>query len=96
MLTEVADLTSDTAAITLMMTKSSYETIQLLKCGCEIIAASLNELCVNVLDLQQKHSQLTQDYISLQDQLDLLTEVTHQVDQRHNTGQKLKQMIEDI
>ena len=34
LLTEVADLTSDVAAVTLMMTKSPYEMIQLLKLDC--------------------------------------------------------------
>ncbi|KAA6407282.1 MAG: hypothetical protein FRX48_08830 [Lasallia pustulata] len=79
-----------------MVAKSPYEAIQLLERGRGIIAASLNELRADVLDLQQKHPQLTQDYISLRDQLDLPAEVTRQVDQRHNTGQKLERMIGDI
>ena len=109
LLTEVTGLASDAAAIALMVAKSPYEAIQLLERGRGIIAASLNELRADVLDLQQKHPQLTQDYISLRDQLDAPTamtrrsdeldmpaEVTRQVDQRHNTGQKLEQMIGDI
>ena len=109
LLTEVAGLASDAAAIALMVAKSSYEAIQLLELGRGIIAASLNELRADIFDLQQKHPQLAEDYISLRDQLDAPTamarrsddlylpaEVTRRIDQRHNTGQKLEQMIEDI
>ena len=109
LLTEVAGLASDAAAIALMVAKSPYETIQLLELGRGIIAASLNELRADIFDLQQKHPQLAEDYISLRDQLDAPTamahrsdeldlpaEVTRRVDQRHNTGQKLEQMIGDI
>ena len=106
LLTEVAGLASDAAAIALMAAKSPYEAIQLLELGRGIIAASLNELRADVFNLQQKHPQLAEDYISLRDQLDAPTamahrsdeldlpaEVTRRADQRHNTGQKLEQMI---
>ncbi|KAI4263696.1 MAG: hypothetical protein L6R42_001168 [Xanthoria sp. 1 TBL-2021] len=109
MLTEVAGLASDAAAIALIVAKSPYKAIQLLERGRGIIAASLNELRADVLNLQQKYPQLTQDYISIRDQLDAPTamthrsdeldlpaEVTRRVDQRHNAGQKLDQIIEDI
>ena len=109
LLTEVAGLASDAAAIALKAAKSPYEAIRLLEIGRGIIAASLNELRADVFDLQQKHPQLAEDYISLRNQLDAPTamtrrsneldlpaEVTRRVDQRHNTGQKLEKMIGDI
>jgi len=48
LLTKVASLTSNATAIALMMTKSSYEAIQLLELDREIIAISLNELRADI------------------------------------------------
>lgn len=109
LLTEVAGFVSDATAIVLMMTKSSYETIRFLKIDRRIIATSLNELRANIFNLQQKHSYLAEDYINFRNQfdtstvmthrfneLDLPTEVTRWVDQRHNTNQRLEQMIGNI
>lgn len=80
-----------------------------MELGRGIIAASLNELRADISDLQQKYPQLAEDYITLRDQLDASTassrradnldfpvDVTPQVDQRHNAGQKLEQMIKEI
>ncbi|PQE31524.1 TPR domain-containing protein [Rutstroemia sp. NJR-2017a WRK4] len=109
LVTEVAGLASDAAAIALIAEKSPYEAIRLLELGYGIIAASLNELRTDIYDLQEKHPQLAEDYITLRDQLDAPTasvrradkldfpaDITRQVDQRHNADQKLEQMIEDI
>ncbi|KAM3067025.1 hypothetical protein ACMFMG_011807 [Clarireedia jacksonii] len=109
LLTEVAALASDAAAIALMAEKSPYEVIQLLELGRGIIAASLNDLRADIYDLQQKHPQLAENYIGLRtqhdapkaltrrgDKFDLPVKVTRQADQRHNAGQKLEQVIENI
>ena len=109
LVTEIAGLASDAAAIALEAEESPYEAIRLLELGRGIIAASLNELRADVYDLQQKHPQLAEEYISLRDQLDaptaltrradefnLSAKLTRQVDQRHETGKKLEQMIEGI
>lgn len=91
------------------MTKLLYKIIQLLELDRKIIAISLNKLRANIFDLQQKYSQLAEDYISLRNQLDTLTTIVYRSDklnlstestrrfyQYYNTNQKLKQIIGNI
>jgi CHAT domain-containing protein len=109
LLSEVVGLASDTAAIALMAEQTPYEAIRLLELGRGVIIASLNEMRADISDLQQKHPQLAEGYMSLRNQLDTPTTLTgrageprvpavfaNPADRRYNAGQKLEQMIQDI
>ncbi|KAK1773057.1 LOW QUALITY PROTEIN: hypothetical protein QBC45DRAFT_455738 [Copromyces sp. CBS 386.78] len=106
LLTEVSGLASDAAAVTLMVGKTPYKAMQLLELGRGVIIGSLREMRTDISNLQQKHPQLAEQYVKLRDQLNAPTsEVDHltmptvvpnQVNQRHDAGQKLEELIDDI
>ncbi|KAL2812794.1 CHAT domain-containing protein [Aspergillus cavernicola] len=108
-LVQVVGLASDTAAFALMLGKPVYEAIRLLELGRGAIIASHYELRADISSLQQQHPQLAEEFLSLRNQLDRPTDPTYQVnrlnaptaprrriDQHHNAGQKLKQIMADI
>ena len=97
LLVNISGLASDAAAIALNAEKLPFDAIQLLELGREVIAGSLNEIRADISELQPKHPQLAEEYISLRDQLDTSeTSIQRQVDQRYNTGQKLEEKIQTI
>ena len=97
LLTDIVNLASDMSAIALNAAKTPFDAIQALELGRGVIAESLNELRADISDLQQKHSQLAEEYITLRDQFDALTISTQRdVDQRYNTNKELERMIEKI
>ncbi|KAF7502933.1 hypothetical protein GJ744_004809 [Endocarpon pusillum] len=97
LLREVVDLASDASAITLSAAKTPFDAVQALELGRGVIAGSLNEVRADISDLQQKHPQLVEEYITLRGQLDApTTSMQRQVDQRYNASQKLERMIQQI
>lgn len=54
----------------LNIAKTPFNAIQALELDRGVITGSINELRADISDLQQKHSQLAEEYITLRDQLD--------------------------
>lgn len=65
LLIEVVDLTSNVITMTLNAAKTSFNEIQVLELDHEVISESLNEMQTDMSDLQQKHSQFAEEYITL-------------------------------
>jgi hypothetical protein len=70
LLIQFSGLTSNAVAIALNAAQTPFDAISLLELGRKVIAGSLNEIYANISKLKQKHPQLTEEYINLQDQLD--------------------------
>ncbi len=90
-------MTSDASAIVLNAAKTSFDAIHALELDRELITESLNEIRVDIFDLQQKHSQLAEEYITLRDHLNASTISTKRhVNKRYNVSQELKRRIQQI
>ncbi|ERF74882.1 hypothetical protein EPUS_09421 [Endocarpon pusillum Z07020] len=109
LLTNVAGLASDAAAIALMADRTIYEAIQLLELGRGIIVGSASDLRADISHLHQKDQQLAERFIELRDHLNNSTRQTHQInhhqlptgltgpaDQRYSTARELEQTIRAI
>ncbi len=98
LLTKIIDLASNASAMALNAAKTPFDAIQALELGRGVITGSINELRADIFDLQQKHPQLAEEYVTLRDQLDSSTISTTQreVDQRYTAGQELERVIEKI
>lgn len=98
LLTQIINLASNASAMALNAAKTPLDAVQVLELGRGVITGSINELRADIFDLQQKHPQLAEEYVTLRDQLDSATISTTQreVDQRYTAGQELERVIEKI
>ena len=67
LLREIIDLASVASAIALNAAKTPFDAVQTLELGRGVITGSINELRADISDLQQKHPQLAEEYITLRD-----------------------------
>lgn len=88
-LTNLVELAFNASAIVLNAVKTSFDAVQVLELGRELITGFLNELRTDVFDLQQKHSKLAEEYITLRDQLESPTVSTERhINQLYNDNQQ--------
>ena len=93
----VAGHSNEAAAAAINAARTPYDAIQLLEIGREVISGSLNEIRTDISELQRKHPELAEEYISLRDQIDTPQPSTQrQVDQRIDAGQNLEKKIHTI
>jgi len=97
LLTQIINLASIASAMALNAAKTPFDALQALELGRGVITGSIHELRADIFDLQQKHPQLAEEYVTLQDQLDSSAILTQrEVNQRYTTGQELERVIEQI
>jgi len=97
LLTQVVDLASTASAVALNAGETPFDAVQALELGRGVITGSINELRADIFDLQQKHPQLAEEYITLRDRLNSSAISTQRdVNQRYTTGQELERVIEQI
>lgn len=97
LLTQIIDLASIASAMALNAAKTPFDAVQALELGRGVITGSINELRADIFDLQQKHPQLAEEYVTLRDQLDSSAISTQrEVNQRYTTGQELERVIKQI
>jgi len=92
----VVGLASDATAMALNAAKTPFDAVQVLELGRGVIAGSLNEMRADMSDLQQKHPQLAEEYVTFRDQLDAPTSKQRQVNQRYNASRGLERVIQQI
>ncbi|KAM6514012.1 hypothetical protein FALCPG4_015195 [Fusarium falciforme] len=73
MLRQVVGLASDAAAVALFAEKGPLAALNFLEEGRGVLAASFEELRVDVLDLYERHPELADQFVRLRDRLDLPT-----------------------
>ena len=91
LLTDLIGLASDASAIALNATKTSFDAVQAFELGRGLIMKSLNEIRIDIFDLQQKHPQLAEEYVTLRDQLNVPSISTKRhMNQRYKASQDFK------
>ncbi|EFQ96674.1 hypothetical protein MGYG_08597 [Nannizzia gypsea CBS 118893] len=70
-LSQVVGLASDAAAASLNAGNGPFVTLGLLEQGRDVLASSLEEIRIDVLELQQRYPELAQRFLQLQNELDL-------------------------
>lgn len=97
LLTDLVGLASDASAIALNAAKTSFDAVQVFELGRGLITGSLNEIRIDISDLQQKHPQLAEEYITLRDQLNVPPVSTERyMNQRYKASQDLEKKIQQI
>ncbi|MCJ1324082.1 hypothetical protein MMC10_000744 [Thelotrema lepadinum] len=109
MLGQVASLASDAAAVALYAKKGSLVALNFLEQGRGVLAASLEDLRTDILDLQERHPELAEEFSNLRDELEApvtrnmsFTGETQgsitqtQINRRYEAGSKFNDLIIEI
>ena len=70
MLGQVVGLASNAAAVALQAGKNPFVSLEILELGRGILATSLDDMRIDVLDLKEKEPELAKQFVSLRDELD--------------------------
>ncbi|KAH6889270.1 TPR domain-containing protein [Thelonectria olida] len=92
----IVGLSSDAAAMSSIVGKSSYEAIRLLEQGRGIIIGSLSELRTDASSLEQLHPPLAAEFNELRKQLDAPTVTLADSRLRGNLGRKFQDVLSHI
>ncbi|CAG9951766.1 unnamed protein product [Clonostachys rosea f. rosea IK726] len=114
-LRQAVGLASDTAAVAMHAKKSPLTALDFLENGRGVLATSLEDMRIDIVELQEKYPDLAEPFIALRDELEKppsrANSSTKQQDtkmqddqsswraeatQRHDTGDKLNQLIIEI
>ena len=70
MLSQVVGLAYDVTAVALQVEKAPLVALELLERGRGVLAASLEEIRTDILDLRRRHSELADRFVRLRDELE--------------------------
>jgi hypothetical protein len=106
---QIAGLACDASAAALIVGRAPLVALNLLEQGRGVLAASLDDMRTDILDLQAEHPELAQRFLDLRDKLQPLTtrrnlslETSHitsletQTYRRHLAGSELDRLIAEI
>ncbi|TGO15144.1 hypothetical protein BPAE_0591g00040 [Botrytis paeoniae] len=109
MLSQIVGMASDAAAVVLNADRGSFHALKFLEQGRGVLATSLEEIRTDILDLNEKHPELAEQFDSLREELDSpITGATALVDEnyipsgqdrtskRYDANKRLDQVIEQI
>ena len=110
MLSRVAGLTCDAAAAAaLQIEKAPSAALKLLEQGRGVLAASLEEMRTDILDLQGRHPELADKFVRLRDELerpitrnisfidkDRMSPLQAGASRRYDVGKELDELIDEI
>ncbi|KAJ8062013.1 hypothetical protein OCU04_009795 [Sclerotinia nivalis] len=89
MLSQIVGMASNSAAVALLSGRDPLDALNFLEQGRGVLATSLEEIRIEILDLKEKHPELAEQFDSLREELDSpITKVTALVDENHiSSGQ---------
>lgn len=67
---QVVGLASNAAAVALQAGKDPFVCLEILELGRGVLATSLDDMRIDVLDLKEKEPELAEQFVSLRDELD--------------------------
>ena len=105
----VVGLACDATAVALQAEEAPLNAIKLLEQGRGVLAASLEEIRIDLYNLQNIHPELADEFVRLRDELEppitrntFFADKSHEslvqarVGRRYNTGKELNQLIDEI
>ncbi|KAI8648309.1 CHAT domain-containing protein [Fusarium sp. Ph1] len=106
LLSAIAGLASDAAAIALLADKGPLAAVRLLETGRGVLASSLQDLRVDISGLEERHPELARSFVTLRDQLDAPlshdegdpedTETYAGSDQQHEAVNRMPVLLREI